>query len=203
MYLWGADSLRIKLGNRSDFRIRVIYWMEFLIAIGMASIFVLQSLRLDGGWRPWLINMGACTMYAIASYRFFSRMFFYEEIIISQSHFQIVRYTPFARLHQSFDWRLMGPLQYIGKDDKTDHPLKGSCYDYFGFDTQEKLIQDLHHDGNLFFEYRGKPIRFARNIYSWHAEEIVRMIQLYAGHLLVIDESLTIMLQESERDEIS
>lgn len=200
-YHWGKEDLHIKLGNRVEPRIRVVYWAEFLVAIGMATIVVLQAFQIQPGWQQLLINMAACAVYTIASYRFLSRMFFKEELIITPLYFHIIRQTPFSRYHQSFDWQYMSPLRYIGKDAKTDHPLKGICYDYFGFDTQEKLVQDLHHNGNLYFEYRGKPVRFARGIYTWHAEEIVRMIQLHAGHLLVIDESFALMLQESGWEE--
>ena len=202
-YLWGKEDLQIHLGNRIENRIRIVYWAEFLVAIGMATIVVLQSLKLESSVAQLLIDAGACALYTIASYRFLSRMYFKEQIVVTTTQFHIIRQTPFARYHQSFDWRYMSPLRYIGKDRKTDHPLKGGCFDYFGFDTQEKLVQDLHHDGNLYFEYRGMPIRFARGVYTWHAEEIVRMIQLHAGQLLVLDDELQSILQETEWDEMT
>jgi hypothetical protein len=200
-YYWGKHDLQVHLGTRLDPRVRIVYWGEFLIAIGMATIFVSQYFDFKSTLLQLFINAGACMLYTIACYRFISRMYFREQLIITPTQFQIIRQTPFSKFHQHFDWQYMSPLRYIGKDRKTDHPLKGGCFDYFGFDTQEKLVQDLHHDGNLYFEYRGVPVRFARGIYTWHAEEIVRMIQLHAGSLLVLDDEWQTILQESEWDE--
>ena len=95
----------------------------------------------------------------------------------------------------------MGPLHYVGKPEKTDHPLKGECYDYFGLETHEHLLQSLHHEGNLYFNYEGFPIRFARGVYSWHAEEMVRMMQLYTGNTLKLGPEWERMLQEQEWDD--
>jgi len=105
----------------------------------------------------------------------------------------------YRKLH--YDWEELGTLHYIGKGAKTDHPLKGKCFDYFGFDTQEKVVQDLHHDGNLYFEYKGIPVRFARGIYSWHAEEIVNMIRLFAGSSLRLGPEWQNIMQEIDWEE--
>ncbi len=201
VYLWGKDDLRIVLCSRMDSRVRLLYWFELLMAVSIATIFVLQALFVQHRFWPLLINMGACAIYTIAIYRFLSRTFFKEQLLITPTHFHIIRQTPFSRYHQSFDWQYMSPLRYIGRDRKTDFVLKGEGFDYSAFDRQEQLVQDLHQDGNLYFEYRNRPVRFARGIYIWHAEEIVRMIQLHAGHLLVLDEEWKNILQETEWDE--
>lgn len=195
-YFWGKDDLLIDLGNRIEPRIRIIYWIEFIVVIGIATIFLLQSLSMHAGWIHISASIVIGIIYLFAAYRFLSRMFYREKIRISNNHFSIIRKTPFRYSIASYNREKMGALHYKGKDAKTDHPLKGKCFDYFGFDTQERLVQDLHHDGNLYFEYNGISVRFARGIYSWHAEEIVNMIRLYAGSSLQLGEEWQYLMQE-------
>lgn len=195
-YYWGNDHLLIDLGNRIESRIRFVYWIEFLITTGIATIFLLRSFNLSQSGLVITATAGVVLIYLLAAYRFLSRMFYREKIGVSDHHFTIIRQTPFGRRLYNYEWKKMGALHYKGKDAKTDHPLKGKCFDYFGFDTQERVVQDLHHDGNLYFEYEGKPIRFARGIFSWHAEDLVRMVHLFPGSALQLGEEWKYLLEE-------
>ncbi len=195
-YCWGEDHLLIDLGNRTEPRIRILYWIEFLITVGIATIFLLQSIAMRADWMSLLAAVCIGVIYLLAAYRFFSRMFYKEKIIVTELQLVISRQTPFRKRFRNYEWKRMGVLHYKGKEDKTDHPLKGKCFDYFGFDTQERLVQDLHHDGNLYFSYEGIPVRFARGIYSWHAEEIVRMIRLYSGSALRLGAEWKTLMEE-------
>jgi hypothetical protein len=195
-YLWGKDHLLIDLGNRIEPRIRIIYCIEFLVTLGIATIFLLQSYKLQDNWLHFIASVALSLLSLLAVYRFASRMLYKEQIVITDAHFTIIKRTPFRSNTASYDWETMGALHYRGKDAKTDHPLKGKNFDYFGFDAQEHLVQDLHHDGNLYFEYDGLPVQFARGIYSWHAEEIVRMIRLHSGTLLQLGSEWKYLMQE-------
>jgi hypothetical protein len=92
----------------------------------------------------------------------------------------------------------MGHLHYFGKEKKTAHPLKGKNIDYWGFEAQEHVIQQIYQEGSLYFNYNGFAIRFGRNIYSWHAEEVVRMMCLYAGEKLHLGTEWIDLMQEHE-----
>ncbi len=85
---------------------------------------------------------------------------------------------------------------------KTDHPLKGNSFDYFGFETQEQLIQNLHHEGNLYFDTQdGNRIFFAPCVYSWDAEKMVQMMRIYTDGSLKLGPEWDEMLQEQESDD--
>lgn len=200
-YIWGKDYLLVDLGNRTETRIRMIYWIEFLVTTGLATILLLESFKLQKAGMQLLVNGIIGMVYLLAAYRFLSRMFFREKLLVSNSFFTIIRETPFSKSRASYDWKSMGVLHYQGKSPKTDHPLKGKNFDYFGFDTQEYLVQHLHHDGNLFFEHQKTPVRFARGIYSWHAEEIIRMIQIFSGPALRLGAEWESIMQEMDWEE--
>jgi hypothetical protein len=197
IYNWGDDHLQIQLGRRIETRIKALFWGEFIFTTGMATIFLLQALPISSNLWHVLASFGAAALYALASYRFISRMFFREEVWLDMEYLTLVTSTPFKRRIKRYEWPAIGPLHYTGKASKTDHPLKGNCYDYFGFETQERLVQDLHPEGNLYFNYGGFSVRFARNVYSWDAEEMVRMMRIYAGSNLRLGPEWKRMIQES------
>lgn len=201
-YSWGEDNLLINLGSRVLPRIRILFWAEFIFTTGWATIFFMRSFPLSESLINSLSCLGASILYLIASYRFISRMFRKEKLMLRHDRLVIVERTPFRQKARSFEWRFMGPLHYVGIDKKTDHPLKGQCYDYFGFETQEHLIQNLHNEGNLYFNYGGFSVRFGKGVYSWDAEEVVNMMKLFMGTRLILGPEWDRMIQHYEVDDL-
>ncbi|MEI8278486.1 MAG: hypothetical protein WCG87_01915 [Bacteroidota bacterium] len=197
-YRWGSEQLIIELGDRIQPRIKVLFIAEFLVTGGMATVFMLQSRPFSANWMHWVTGIGAACLYLVASYRFLSRILFREKLVLNHSELILIQTSLFVRKTIFYDWSMIGPLHYVGKDSKTDHPLKGQCYDYFGFETQEQLIQSLHQSGNLYFNYGGFPIRFGQGVYSWHAEDVVRMMKLFRGEKLLLAPEWDHMLQEND-----
>lgn len=197
IYNWGDDHLHIKLGNRIEPRIKALYWGEFIITLGMSTIFLVQSYPFSDTLLHIAASVSCAILYLLASYRFISRTFYTEELWLDNEFLTVISSTPFKRKLNRYDWENIGPMHYTGKDIKTDHPLKGQCYDYFGFETQEKLIQNIHEEGNLYFNYGGYIIRFAKSVYSWDAEEMMDIMKLYAGDKLHMGAEWKYMTPES------
>lgn len=200
-YYWGDHNLLITLGNMTSLRIRALYFFEFLVTAGMATVFLLQSVPFHNSFMHWAAGAGASLLYLLAAYRLLARMFFSEKLLLNPKSLTLVRKTIFAQQVRSFDWKQIGMLHYEGKGKKTDHPLKGKCYDYFGFETQEHLIQSLHHEGNLYFDTAIGKVYFASGVFSWHAEEMVQMMQVFIGKSLKLGPEWKEMLQEQEFDD--
>lgn len=200
-YHWGDSQLLISLGNRLQRRIKILFLAEFLFTSGMATIFLLQALPLSGKFAHWVAACGAALLYLMASYRLLSRMFETEKLLLDKNDLVIVRKTLFSLQSARYSWREIGPLHYMGKERKTDHPLKGHSFDYFGFETHEHLIQSLHHEGNLSFICNGYTIRFARGVYSWDAEDMVYIMKLYVGDTLRLGPEWEQMLHAQEMDD--
>lgn len=199
-YHWGENSLIVNLGNRTETRIKALFWIEFLLTVGWATIFLVRAIPLGGDIINTIQCVGAVVLYLLAAYRLLSRIFFSEKLILRPEVLEIVSRTPFSHKARTFEWRHMGPLHYVGQDKKTDHPLAGKCYDYYGFETREKLIHRLHNEGNLYFNYGGFPVRFGKSVYSWNAEEVVNMMKLYIGNKLTLGPEWAQMVQEYEVD---
>jgi len=199
---WGQHHLLADLGSRIEPRIKALFRAELVITCGVATVFLLQALGgwgpgATGGWVTWLSCGGAALLYGLAACRFLQRMAFREQVVMDATHVTLVQKDFFRHRTQSYDRRCMGPLRYIGRDAKTKHPLSGHHFDYFGFETHERLVQALHGEGSLYFEYKGYPVRFGRGMYSWHAEELVRMMQLYCGDTLQLGPEWAAMMQDA------
>jgi hypothetical protein len=199
-YNWGEDHILISLGNRVQRGIRVFFIVEFMFTVAMATIFLLQSMPFSAGFTHVFAGVCSVLIYPLATYRFLSRVFFNEQILVEQRGITIIRRTPFYRDMKSYYWSSIGPIHYVGRHKKTDHPLKGKYYDYFGFEAQENLIQSLHHNGNLFFNCGRNQVHFARGVYSWDAEKLVYMMKLYVGKQMQLGPEWEQMLQEHEMD---
>ncbi len=202
-YYWGDRSLLITLGNKVNRRIRALYIAEFIFTAGMATIFMLQSFPFSHNVVNWVAAVGASLLYLLASYRFLTRIFFSEQLVLDEKHITIIRKTFLSKQVNRYDWRHIGEMHYEGKTTKTDHPLKGKSFDYFGFDTQEHLIQSLHHEGNIYFDSPDGRIYFAPGVYSWDAEKLVQIMKLYSGTQLKLGPEWKEMLQEQELDDPS
>jgi hypothetical protein len=189
------------LGNRTHLRIRALYLVEFLFTLSMATIFLVQAIPFKQLFIQWASCFGACVLYLLAACRFLARIFFTERILLEQTSLTLIRKTIFTHHVKRYDWRHIGALHYEGKGTKTDHPLKGKCFDYFGFETQEHLIQSLHHNGNMYFESLEGRVYFASGVYSWNAEEMVQMMKVYLGTSLKLGPEWKEMLQEQEWDD--
>ncbi len=200
-YFWGDRSLLIKLGNRTNKRIRALYIVELFFTMSMATIFLLKSLPFNSNFLNWVAGTGASMLYLLAAYRFLARIFFTERILLEHNTLTLVRKTIFSQQVRRFDTRHIGPLHYEGMGTKTDHPLKGKSFDYFGFETQEHLIKNLHHEGNIYFDTMEGRVYFASGVYSWNAEELVQIMKLYLGSSLQLGPEWKEMLQEQELDE--
>jgi hypothetical protein len=202
-YFWGDRNLLIKLGNRTNARVRALYIVEFLFTAAMATVFLLQSLPLHHNFIRWSAGIGASMLYLLAAHRFLARIFFTERILLELQSITIIKKTLFSQHIRRYDWRHIGVLHYEGMGTKTDHPLKGKCFDYFGFETQEHLIKNLHHEGNLYFDTIEGRVYFASGVYSWNAEELVQIMKLYMGTSLQLGPEWKEMLQEQELDDNS
>ncbi len=138
-------------------RIRALYIAELIVTAGMATIFLLQTIPFKHTFIHWTACIGASILYLLAAHRFLARMFFSEQLLLDEYSLTIIKKTLLSQHVSRYDWRHIGALHYAGKGTKTDHPLKGKCFDYFGFETQEHLIQSLHHDGNMYFDSTEEP----------------------------------------------
>lgn len=179
-YYWGENRLEIDLGNRVSSRVRRILIGELLISLAIVLLFAFKAYHHSDRLISSLNAVGATLMFSIAIYRFLSRYFYNEKLILVSEQFIITTKRYFHQTKQTYYWQDMGAIHYSGFDDCST--MSCESYDCLNFKSQKLLLRDLHQEGNLHFVYKeATTVSFARGVYTWDAEEIIRMIQLFAG----------------------
>ena len=68
-------------------------------------------------------------------------------------------------------------LRIEGAEDFTNHDLATQGFDYLGFNTEEKQVQNLISDGKIAFFWKGGIFRFGKGINTDQGEEIIEKIK--------------------------
>lgn len=200
-YLWGNNSLLINMGNRANGRVRALSVFEFLCTATLATIFFIQSFPLKNNYFHWITGSCAVVLYVLASRRLLQKFYLTEKILLEENCISFITKNIFSEKVKTYDYRLLRELHYEGPAAKTDHPLKGRTFDYWGFDTQEKLLQSMQQNCHLYFETREGRLYFAQGVYSWDAEEMVQMMRIFMGSHLLLGPEWEQMLQTHEMDD--
>lgn len=197
-YFWGDASLHIELGDRTPNRIKMLYWSECIFLSGMATVFCDEAISSLSSGAHWVVVVIGAFLYAFAARRLINRLTFRESIITDNYSLMIRQRSIFSTKITTYSWQYIGTLHYLGVQPKTDHPLKGKSFDYFGFEAREHLIQSIHNEGNLFFRYGDISVRFGKGLYSWDAAEMVTMMQVFAGNALRLAPEWKNLMEEME-----
>lgn len=104
-----------------------------------------------------------------------------EILLISPASLQLTKSGFLSKKVQSFNPKLIKQLFYLQRKEVTKHPLAGESFDYFGFQTQQQMINELHGEDKISFEYEGKTVAFGEHVYSWDFEEIEKIFKEYIG----------------------
>jgi hypothetical protein len=112
----------------------------------------------------------------IAGYRYASSASRIENIKIDKKTLVITKGNWFRKKHTAYIRDKISQLRYVPKPVLTDHPLAGNGFDYLGFQTQQRVINEMFGDNKIAFDYEGQLISFGKNLYSWDFEELNGLI---------------------------
>ena len=65
-YYWGDRSLLIKLGNRTNARIRALFIAEFILTSFIATVLLIKSLPFRHVFIDWAAGVGGMCLYLFA-----------------------------------------------------------------------------------------------------------------------------------------
>ncbi len=128
-----------------------------------------------------LIFLGISIVSFIAAYRFLARVFTKELFIITGDEIQITKTRLFKRNTRVFKLSGISNFKHIQTSELTKHPLAGNSFDYFGFETEQKVINEMHGDNCLSFIYNNKLILFGDNVYVWQFEDLKKRVKDITG----------------------
>ena len=164
----------INLSKSFDNRAKILNFIYFILFTGAGAAFIYLPIS-EGG--PYVLGVfifiGIVSgIYLFAAYRFVNKALVSEKIIVNQKRLTISRSCLFKRKNKTFEISKISNFRHLEKPEISKHPLAGEQFDYLGFQTEQTVIDEMHGDNRLGFDYDGKTITFGENIYSWDFEKI-------------------------------
>ncbi len=173
----------IILSKALDSRTKVLNVIYFLVFSSLPPLLFItltnnrsQSI---GATLFFLVFFG---FYFLIAYRFINKAFQSEKLYIHDNKLTIIKSSFISRKENTYDFNQISNFRHLDKPEISKHPLTGDTIDYFGFQTNANLANELHGDERLAFEYNGKTIKFGENIYSWDFEQLKDSMDLILGN---------------------
>ena len=167
------DGKIITFSMALDSRGKVLYafyFLSFFVGAAFFLYFLLTGLGLE--IIGLLIGIVAISVCFIAAFRFGNKAFMREQLFINKKELQLINQGLLNEKIKSYDITKITNFRHLDKPELTKHPLAGESFDYLGFQTEQKVISEMHGDNRLAFDYEDKIITFGENIYSWEFEEL-------------------------------
>ncbi len=166
----------ITLSKPFDTRGKILYIIKFSCFSIAAIAFVVTMFASSNsiGLIIFAIVFGA--VYLIAGYRFINKALQTEKLFIIKDSLTISRRGFLSHKASTYATAGISNFRSLDKPETTAHPLAGQTFDYLGFQTEQKVISEMHGDNRIAFDYNGKTVKFGENIYSWDFDEIERLI---------------------------
>lgn len=168
------------LSQPFDSRSKVLSFFYFIVFL-ISGFFAVINFSFD--WNN-LLSTGIISVIIIvcllAAFRFANSSVSSEQLIISKTKIIVKKKNLFSSQTLEFNRALISNFRHKGKTELTNHPLNGQSYDYLGFQTQEKLINEMHGEESIAFDYQGTTITFGNNLYLWEFETIEEALKEFS-----------------------
>ncbi|MCO5238396.1 MAG: hypothetical protein M9933_19225 [Chitinophagaceae bacterium] len=166
----------ITLSRPFDDRSKVLFLIYFIAFFFGGSIFFWTLLNeiMPGGITLFLFAI--VVIFYFAAYRFLKRTLMTEKLFVNSNDLSIIKKGIISKNIATFKISKISNFRHLDKPELTKHPLAGQTIDYLGFQTEQQVINEMHGDNRIAFDYEGRTISFGNNIYTWQFEELEILI---------------------------
>lgn len=184
------EGVLVAFDDQTSGRVNVILYFEaiFSILAALAFIFIAVTFLNEAGdsFIAAMVCLAVSFVFMIAFKRYTTKATAKESLLIAKDTFSVINKSIFTKSVKRYKVADIDGIWFKGKQHFTDHPLKGQSFDYLGFQTQQEVINTVHDEGNLSFEYNGQTIYFGKSVPSWHAEDFDKILQAQTNGTLRI-----------------
>ena len=177
------DGKLIRISTPFSSRTKLLdffYAALFIIgAVGFVSLIATQWKDSIGATIIAILMIIACL---VAFYRFINKATESEKLFVNQERLDIISSSLLKVDRKSFLVNEIHDFKFLEKERYEPHPLKGETFDYLGFQTEQQIIQDLHSEGRASFIYRGRQVRFGKELASWDFSELEVLLYEITGN---------------------
>ena len=176
------EGKRIILSKAFDNRAKILNSVYFAVFSYAAILFIRMVLQDTVTNVGLLLIVGIGGLYFFIGYKFLNKAMQSEEIIITRENL-LIRKSGFLNKQESvYEIAKISKFRHLSKPEITKHPLAGETFDYLGFQTEQAVINELHGDKRIGFDYEGKSITFGEDLYSWDFEELEVLLYDVTGN---------------------
>lgn len=169
----------IILSKPFDSRAKTLYLAYSLVfaigAIFFTAVFFFYPQSIVGT----IILLAFIIAQYVAAYRFGHSAMLQEKIFLDDKEFILMVKGIRMMKRQVFDLSSLTHFRFLDKPVMERHPLAGESFDYLGFQTEQQVINEMHGDNRLAFDYDGKTVKFGKNVYSWDFDELLMVLKSY------------------------
>jgi len=176
----------ITLSTAFDTRPKMLHLLYFIVLFVSGTILLRFVLEDFDKILAWVIGGLFGTLEYVGAYRFANKAVMREQLLVSKDSLKLIRKEIFRSTKQTFEVEKISHFRHLTKPLLTKHPLAGEGFDYLGFQTEQQVINDMHGDKQLAFDYVGRTIKFGNNIPSWDFEELASILLEVTGKDLTI-----------------
>lgn len=156
----------------------VLYKSIFFITIFLTLLYISVSIRNQvflNLFNIIFVNI-FLVIFFIILYHILNKASKSEKIIITTTDICIEKTKLFGTKKMEYNLNYVSNFRHIEEPNVTEHPLAGKTFDFMGFQKTQEVINVVHGDDRLAFDYNGTTISFGPNIYSWNFEEIQKIL---------------------------
>lgn len=172
----------IIMSRSFDTKDKLLYLIYAMAFIFTSLIFIWVFLYENMDLFVTLLVLGFVILLIVVFFRFFRRATEFEKLIIDATQLTIVKGSFFGTSKAFYELSKISNFSHLEKPVLTDHPLNGQSFDYFGFQTEQNVINEMHGDNRISFKYGDKYITFGKDVFSWEFEEIEIAIYNVSGN---------------------
>lgn len=167
------DGKIIILSKAFDTRAKILNIIYFLVfTVGAIAFAVMAFSAISFSLWFAILAILLVAGYSFAGYKFINKSLQSEKIIVDKTSLTIIKSGFLSIKKDTYDNALISNFTHLDKPEITKHPLAGQAFDYLGFQTEQAVINEMHGDNRLAFDYNSNTITFGENLYTWDFEEL-------------------------------
>lgn len=170
------DGKLVVLSKPLGTRIKILSLFWYIVFFLTGGFILIRSFGLHHSSLANIFMLLLCTACFIASYRFANKAMETEQLIVDARRLCLIKRGLRPMTRKCFDLASISHFRHLEKPEYAKHPITGENYDYFGFQTTQKLIQEMHGDHRLAFDHDGTTVTFGEHIYSWEFDELAHLL---------------------------
>jgi hypothetical protein len=176
------DGKLLVLSKPMDNRVKILNLFYFIVFFSTGGVWLVDAAHPNASVVALIFQLAIGSAFLVASYRFADKMMMTEELFVNRSELCVVKRGLRPLSKHCFDLAGISQFRHVELQEDPVHPITGQNFDYFGFQTQQKLIREAYGDDRLAFEYDGKTITFGDKVYSWDFDEVVKVLHQFGYH---------------------